>query len=188
MSNNVWKDYNGTTHNLTDEYTMGDIAHFSSYATAAESPTAAVSVDNGTRSHAGRRRQPQPHELMAIYNYYGRLWQGPRVNSNTNPYAMMEGTSMATPTAAGIVALWLQAAKEVGKEMTVNDIKEVMRETAIKDYYTTSGPNASHFGNGKIDALAGIKYILAPPASPLSRLRPPASPSRAMPPCRTPRS
>ena len=24
----------------------------------------------------------------------------------------------------------------------------------------TDGPNRSHFGNGKIDALAGIKYIL----------------------------
>ena len=35
-----------------------------------------------------------------------------------------------------------------------------MAETAIKDSYVTSGANASHFGNGKIDALAGIQYIL----------------------------
>ena len=35
-----------------------------------------------------------------------------------------------------------------------------MAETAIKDNWVTSGANASHFGNGKINALAGLKYIL----------------------------
>ena len=75
---------------------------------------------------------------------------------------------MATPTAAGIVALWFQAAKEVGKVMTNEDVKEVMRLTATNDYYTTQGPNASHFGYGKINALAGIKYILEPHTLPSS--------------------
>lgn len=72
---------------------------------------------------------------------------------------------MATPVAAGIVALWLQAAQEVGKELTVNDVKEIMKETAITDSYT-NGTNASHFGHGKIDALAGIKYILGASSEP----------------------
>ena len=105
-------------------------------------------------------------DYLADYGEY-------RVNSNTTyPYGNMEGTSMATPVAAGIVALWLQAAKEVGKELTVNDIKEVMRETAINDEFTTSGPNASHFGHGKIDALAGIKYILGATSEPTIKAMP----------------
>ena len=35
-----------------------------------------------------------------------------------------------------------------------------MKETAIHDWWVTDGPHSSHFGNGKIDALAGIRYIL----------------------------
>lgn len=67
----------------------------------------------------------------------------------------MSGTSMATPCAAGITALWLQ----VDPTLTPDKVKEVMAETAIKDDYVT-GTYASHFGQGKIDALAGIKYLL----------------------------
>ena len=82
------------------------------------------------------------------------------VNNSSNPYGRMSGTSMATPAAAGIVALWFQAAQEVGKDLTMSEVKEIMKETAIRDSWVTTGSNRSHFGNGKIDALAGIKYIL----------------------------
>ena len=156
VTKNSITDYTGTTHDYSSEFTIGDIADFSSYATAANSPTG---QQYPWITAPGAR-------LVAGVNHYSSTYTSgdyktDRVNNNTTyPYAAMQGTSMATPTAAGIVALWLQAAKEVGKNMTVNDIKEVMRETAINDYYTTSGPNASHFGHGKIDALAGIQYIL----------------------------
>ena len=72
----------------------------------------------------------------------------------------MSGTSMATPMVAGIVALWMQAATECGKQLTLSEVKQIMKETAIQDEWATNGPNATHFGNGKIDALAGIAYIL----------------------------
>ena len=35
-----------------------------------------------------------------------------------------------------------------------------MKQTVIRDTWVTDSANASHFGNGKIDALAGIEYIL----------------------------
>ena len=82
------------------------------------------------------------------------------VNNPTSPYGLMSGTSMATPMAAGIVALWMQAATECGKQLTPGEVKTIMKETAVRDTWVTDGPHATHFGNGKIDALAGIEYIL----------------------------
>jgi hypothetical protein len=81
------------------------------------------------------------------------------VNNANSPYGEMSGTSMATPAVAGIVALWFQAAQDEGIDLTMSDVKEIMKETAIHDQWT-NGAHASHFGNGKIDALAGIEYIL----------------------------
>ena len=168
VTKNSVKDYNGTSHTLSDFSTIGDIAYFSSYATADQSPTGlaypwicapGATIVSAVNHYDTSGDYSYINGNSAYYDMY-------RVNSSTtNPYGSMEGTSMATPVAAGIVALWLQAAQEVGKELTVNDVKEIMKETAITDAYT-NGTNASHFGHGKIDALAGIKYILGAMSEP----------------------
>jgi len=168
-----WKDYNGTTRTSSD-YTVGDIAYFSSYATAEQSPTGEaypwISAP-GARLAAGVNHYHKAS--VDDYSYYGSSYNSDLVvNSSTNPYAMMEGTSMATPVAAGIVALWLQAAQEVGMDLTVNDVKDIMEQTAIQDSYTTTGANASHFGKGKIDALAGIQHILGTVGGPVIKATP----------------
>ena len=168
VTSNRTTNYAGTTTDHSYEYTIGDIAPFSSYATASESVTDLqypwISAP-GARLIAGVNHY---HTASTDdYSYYGSNFnQDLVVNSASNPYAAMEGTSMATPVAAGIVALWLQAAKEVDKQLTNDDVKEIMKETAIHDSYTTTGPNASHFGQGKINALAGVQYILGANASP----------------------
>ena len=79
----------------------------------------------------------------------------------------MSGTSMATPCVAGIVALWLQA----NPLLTPLQMKEVMASTAIKDSYVT-GTYATHFGNGKIDALAGIKKVIEDYDNPVIKATP----------------
>ena len=177
VSKNQHYDYNGTLQDHSDEYTIGDIAYFSSYATADESPTGLQYpwiTAPGARLCAGVNHNHTAS--VDSYSYYGSNFNTDLVvNSTTNPYAMMEGTSMATPTAAGIVALWLQASMEDNaehKNLTVNDIKEIMQQTAINDSYTTTGANASHFGKGKIDALAGIKYILGASSGPAIHANP----------------
>lgn len=99
--------------------------------------------------------------LISAYNHSRTdRSSDPLVNNATNPYGTAQGTSMATPAAAGIVALWLQAATECGKSLTLSEVKDIMAQTAIKDSWVTSGANATHFGNGKINALGGIEYIL----------------------------
>ena len=177
VSKNQHYDYSGTLQNHSDEYTIGDIAYFSSYATANASPTGLQYpwiTAPGARLAAGVNHNHTTS--VDNYSYYGSDYNSDLVvNNSSYPYAMMEGTSMATPTAAGIVALWLQASLEANaqhKNLTVNDVKEIMQLTAINDSYTTTGANASHFGKGKIDALAGIKYILGASSGPTIQVNP----------------
>lgn len=161
VTKNQITNYNNTTYNFP-EYTVGDIAYFSSYATANQSPTG-LQYPWITAPGARIVSAVNHNHTASVdnYSYYGsKLNSDLVVNSSSNPYAAMEGTSMACPAAAGIVALWLQACQEMGIAATTSYIKEVMAETAIHDQYTDGGANASHFGNGKIDALAGIQYIL----------------------------
>lgn len=177
VSRTDWRSAAGTAYTSTGEYTMDDIAPFSSYALASKSPTGLAYP--WISAPGARLAAAVNHNHKASiddYSYYGSDYNTDLVvNSSTNPYAMMEGTSMATPAAAGIVALWLQASMEEGaahKNLTVNDVKNIMRETAINDAFTTTGANASHFGNGKIDALAGIQYILGVSGGPTIKATP----------------
>ena len=147
-----------TSNNVSytsSEYTVGDIAPFSSYSTGC-GPDGIVYPDitaPGAILIAGVNRydtsnypssQTSSTEYMTIGNY-----------SDGSRYGSMSGTSMATPTTTGIMALWLQA----NPELTANDIKQVFSQTAVRDSYVT-GTNGAHFGKyGKLDALAGLKKI-----------------------------
>lgn len=73
-------------------------------------------------------------------------------------YAFASGTSMSTPAAAGIVALWMQAANDKGKRLTCADLKKIAKATADTDEMTKS--YASRFGNGKLNAYKGLLYVL----------------------------
>ena len=73
-------------------------------------------------------------------------------------YGMMSGTSMATPAATGIVALWLQA----NPELTPEDVTEIIKQTAKHDDLVpgTQGEYQVGHGYGKMDAYAGLKKAL----------------------------
>ncbi|MBR5726392.1 MAG: S8 family serine peptidase [Muribaculaceae bacterium] len=75
------------------------------------------------------------------------------MRKNGFPWGAMTGTSMAAPTVAGIIAQWLQ----INPNLSPGDIKRIFAETAIKDEFTSG----ARFGPyGKIDAMAGAKYLL----------------------------
>lgn len=104
-----------------------------------------ASVDNNSYFHSDRKR-------YLILN-------------GTSAYGVMQGTSMSAPCVSGIIALWLQACAEEGITATPDFIKEVMQNTWVTDEWTNGTGNGAHgaktFGmHGKIDALAGLRYIL----------------------------
>ena len=162
VSRSSWYNYeNNGLYSYTVSNREGDIARFSSYATAEMSPTGkAYPWISGPGQLLVAGVNHYHTKEVDNSSYFG---DGKKaflvVNNANNPYAGMQGTSMSCPAVAGIVAQWLQAAQSVGKDLTVNDVKDIMRRTAINDAFTTTGANATHFGQGKIDALAGIQYI-----------------------------
>lgn len=97
--------------------------------------------------------------VISAYNGYNYLAK-PSTNtaySKENPttgrtdyWGSMSGTSMSTPTVAGIVALWLQA----NPQLKVDDVKEIIRKSAYVDDDVRKAP--LRFGAGKINALGGF--------------------------------
>ena len=73
-------------------------------------------------------------------------------------YGMMSGTSMATPAATGIIALWLQA----NPELTPENVTDIIKQTAKHDNLVTGvqGEYQVGTGYGKIDAYEGLKKAL----------------------------
>lgn len=74
--------------------------------------------------------------------------------SNTDYWGTMDGTSMSTPFVSGVVALWLQA----DPTLDYNGIVDVIEHSSLNDRYTEQAPE--RFGYGKINAAAGLRYIL----------------------------
>ena len=154
VSKNRFNDVDGIMHSA-DHYTVNDIAYFSSYQTPGHGPTGEAKPDicaPGAIVVAG----------VNSYDTEGYMSDDYRdclvCDDMSQPLGCMEGTSMSAPCVAGIIALYLQAAQSIGKTLNTNDIRDIFANTAIHDEYTTQ----SNFGKyGKIDALAGIEYILA---------------------------
>lgn len=127
-------------------YTLGDIAYFSSYGTMLNGvvqPTVCAPgvniVSAGSRYvDAANGDVPKYIDTMT--------WQG-------YPYVNMSGTSMACPTVAGIIALWLQA----DPTLTLADVKEILANSCDNDEFTAKNP--IRWGYGKINAMKGLDYI-----------------------------
>ena len=71
------------------------------------------------------------------------------------PYCPDLGTSMSAPVVTGTIALWMQA----NPNLSVNDVREVLRHSCYKDGQVMSG-NRDRWGFGKLDARAGLRYVI----------------------------
>ena len=139
IQNKIVRDYS---------VTVGDIASFSSYEVLGAGPMGKALPDicaPGTLVVAAANRYSYlANSVSTVMNADGSYW------------GTMSGTSMAAPTVAGIIALWLQA----NPELSVAQVKDILASTAIRDRYT-SGSHHNQFGpNGKVNAMEGLMMVL----------------------------
>lgn len=114
---------------------------------------------------------PGVNIISALNSYYrvnndlGKTYDtiGPNAAYYTNMYGnnyfmvAKNGTSMAAPITAGIIALWLQAKPD----LTPEDIKGVLQRTCHQPEPDFSGTDKNiYYGWGEIDAYAGLLDIL----------------------------
>lgn len=129
----------------SDGYGQGDVAYFSSYGTDCNGVNQPFITAPG-------------HYVISSINgydsYQSSSWSM-TYNGQTYKWGQMSGTSMATPCAAGVVALYLQA----DPTLDVDRVKEVIAETATAYPASSSSPIMAR-GHGIINALDGIEYIL----------------------------
>jgi subtilisin family serine protease len=92
--------------------------------------------------------------------------------SGSGPYLGMQGTSMAAPHVAGVVALMLS----VNPALTQEEIKDRLQRTARSDAFTGPSVNDDNWGRGKLDAQAAVRVATLDSESPTlpeeSALRP----------------
>ncbi len=135
-------------------YIIGDISEFSSYGTLADgrnlphicAPGAFIMSSYNSYYIDAKGMNDSNSDLGAMYtDKYGL----------THYWGRMQGTSMSSPFAAGVFALWLEA----NPTLDVNAIRDIAKRTAMTDRYTQAG-DPVQWGAGKLDAYEGLKLAL----------------------------
>lgn len=131
----------------TLQETVGDLSSFSSYGPTVDGRMKPNITAPGCFIISAVSNNDASGNLMyAEYNEnFGRY----------NQYGYMQGTSMASPFVAGIVATWLQAYPQ----LTPEQLHEIVQNTARKDCFTATAPD-SNWGYGKINALDGLHLCI----------------------------
>lgn len=144
-----WPTLNGTYH-YNNFPVKGAISSFSSYGETFDGrllPDVCAPGGSVIASYSKYYAEGSSFDQKTLTGIY----TGEKRNSY---WGEMQGTSMACPVAAGIIATWLEA----DPSLTIDNIKDIIAHTAVHDEFTAIEPD--RWGAGKIDALAGLKYIL----------------------------
>lgn len=146
-----WGALDGAVHSSSYALSAGEITSFSSYGTL---------VDGRSLPHVCA---PGAAIVSSMNNYYvdGFSISNETLNAcletggHADYWGWSLGTSMATPYVAGAIALWLEA----DPTLTIDDIKDIIARTAVKDEAVLRA-NPVQAGAGKFDAYAGLKEVI----------------------------
>lgn len=141
-----WSSTNG--HNYSVSQTVGALSYFSSHG-----PT----LDGRVKPDV---IAPGQYIAAPINRFYSSYCTGSHAVANTTIggiteyYAVMQGTSMATPFMTGVVALWLQD----NPTLTYGQVIAIAHATALQDSYTGNIPatGSNLYGWGKVNPAGAI--------------------------------
>lgn len=144
-------------------YPLNQVASFSSYGfTGHDEPlfkpdvlapgVAILSSTNNQNTTTFKANRTPTAEVAA--DLQNTLYGYTDFQGKHNWWQWMSGTSMASPVAAGIVALWLEACPT----LTSNQLREVLQNSCTP-YTDTSVSPLRRSRHGQINALEGLRYI-----------------------------
>lgn len=147
-----WTSINGSTYNYgSQNYYAERISPFSSWGTLWDGREMPHFVAPG----CGNISSVSTYNINSTGGYaYSSTYivRVDNINNRQQHWAVMQGTSMATPHAAGIMALWKQLIPDLTPEQAI----KVAQETARNDQYT----GTIQSGAGKINAYAGLLKLM----------------------------
>lgn len=149
VNRNNWIDFSGT-YRAQNWLRVGEISGFSS---RGPTPDGRIKPDIGAPGQLVA--SAVNNKQFAPWMSESTLYQS-QFNGETQYWTMFSGTSMAAPHVAGIVALMLEA----NPGLNLNDVRQILRATAIRDNLTGNDSN-NNFGYGRINALDAVKMALS---------------------------
>ena len=162
-ANNLIVSEPGEKPTTDGKETVGDISKYTSYGIdyAGHQHPFVVTPGNCVYSASNSFVDDEFNDVIADQNFSNQF------KGQTTPrsyrWVKSNGTSMATPVAAGIIALWLQAARDKGITLTIDKVKEIIEHSTDTDEFTQkAGIRAGH---GKLNAYKGILYVLGLPTA-----------------------
>lgn len=148
---------NGYSYNFSSYFNVDDISAFSSYGTLVDGRK----LPHLTAPGCVVVSSMSPYYMTLAFQqdvYENEFMLVGKTMYNGKPYYYdyMMGTSMAAPFASGAVALMLQA----NPNLTFEDVRTILMETADKDSYVTNSSNPVQWGAGKINVLNAVKKAI----------------------------
>ena len=133
----------------------GNLAPFSSHGPAADSTlkpdiaSPGLVIASGINSYDSTYNTGGANRSEVVNSYTSPI------NGRNYSYAMMMGTSMASPMTTGIIALMLEANPALNPSLVMG----ILKETASTDNFTGVLPSQVSYlwGNGKINAYGAVK-------------------------------